>query len=109
MIRSIVLSPDTTEMVDWALKPMTYLHTLRGERERGRHAEEEVGRQHQEWTGLESANSQRAVENRNRWRELVAKSSVVPQRSVRVTGKIRRSEDHLLAVNSESVNGGTVA
>ena len=39
-----------------------------------------------EWTGLEEfANSQRAVENRTRWRELVAKSSVVPRRSI-ITG-----------------------
>ena len=28
-----------------------------------------------EWTGLEFAKSQRAVENRKRWRKLVAKSS----------------------------------
>ena len=33
-----------------------------------------------EWTGLEFAKSQRAVENRERCRKLVAKSSVVPQR-----------------------------
>ena len=33
-----------------------------------------------EWTGLECAKSQRAVENREIWRKLVAKSSVVPQR-----------------------------
>ena len=33
-----------------------------------------------EWTGLEFSNSQRAVENRQKWRKLVAKSSVVPQR-----------------------------
>ena len=32
-----------------------------------------------EWTGLEFAKSQRAVENREKWRKLVAKSSVVPQ------------------------------
>ena len=31
-----------------------------------------------EWTGLEFAKSQRAVENREKWRELVAKTSVVP-------------------------------
>ena len=31
------------------------------------------------WTGLEFAKSQRAVENRKKWRKLVAKSSVVPQ------------------------------
>ena len=33
-----------------------------------------------EWTGLEFGKSQRAVENRERWRKLVAKLSVVPQR-----------------------------
>ena len=37
-----------------------------------------------EWTGPEFAKSQRAVENREKWRELVAKSSVVPQRPSRL-------------------------
>ena len=32
-----------------------------------------------EWTGLEFAKSKRAVENREEWRELVVKSSVVHQ------------------------------
>ena len=32
------------------------------------------------WTGLEFAKSKRAVENREKWRKLVEKSSVVPQR-----------------------------
>ena len=32
-----------------------------------------------EWTGLEFAKTQRAVENRENWRKLVVKSSVVPQ------------------------------
>ena len=36
-----------------------------------------------EWTGLEFAKCQRAVENREKWRRLVVKSSVVPQRHVR--------------------------
>ena len=36
------------------------------------------------WTGLEFAKSQRAVENRGKWRKLAAKSSVVPQRSMRL-------------------------
>ena len=31
-----------------------------------------------EWTGLEFTKSKRAVENREKWRKLVAKSSVVP-------------------------------
>ena len=37
-----------------------------------------------EWTGLEFGKSQRAVENREKWRKLVAKSSVVPQRPTRL-------------------------
>ena len=33
-----------------------------------------------EWTGLEFGRSQKALENSGKWRKLVAKSSVVPQR-----------------------------
>ena len=40
-----------------------------------------------ERTGLEFAKSQRAVENREKWRKLVAKSSVVPQRPSRLRGR----------------------
>ena len=40
-----------------------------------------------EWTGLEFAKSQTAVENRGKWRKLVAKSSVVPQRPSRLRGR----------------------
>ena len=36
-----------------------------------------------EWTGLEFATSKRAVGNREKWRKLVVKSSVVPQRPPR--------------------------
>ena len=36
-----------------------------------------------EWTGLEFSTSQRAVENWEKWRKLVAKPSVVPQRPSR--------------------------
>ena len=37
-----------------------------------------------EWTGLEFGKSQRAVENKETWRKLVAKSSVVPKRPSRL-------------------------
>ena len=37
-----------------------------------------------EWTGLEFGKSQRAVENGGKWRKLVAKLSVVPQRPSRL-------------------------
>ena len=36
------------------------------------------------WTGLEFAKSQRAVENREKWRNQVVKSSVVPQQPSRL-------------------------
>ena len=53
--------------------------TVKGERRQGRQRkrwEDNI----REWTGLEFAKSQRAVENREKWRKLVGKSSVVPQR-----------------------------
>ena len=53
-------------------------HSKRGKKTR--QTEEEVGRQQQGWTGLEFTRSQRAVENREEWRKLVVKSSVVPLR-----------------------------
>ena len=37
-----------------------------------------------EWTGLEFAKFQRAMENKEKWRKLVAKSSVVPQQPSRL-------------------------
>ena len=53
-----------------------------------------------EWTGLEFGKSQKAVENREKWRKLVAKSSVVPQRPSRLRNwwwwwwMIMSEEDH---------------
>ena len=52
-------------------------HSERGKKTR--RTKEEVGRQHQGMEGLEFAKSQRAAENRGKWRKLVAKSSVVLQ------------------------------
>ena len=40
-----------------------------------------------EWTGLEFIKSKRAVENRGKWRKLVAKASVVPQRPSRLRNR----------------------
>ena len=57
--------------------------TVKGGRRQGRQRrrwEDNI----REWTGLEFAMSQRAVENREKWRKLVAKSSVVPQRPSRL-------------------------
>ena len=56
----------------------TILHgTVKGGRRQGRQRErweDNIG----QWTGLEFANSQRAVGNREKWRKLVVKSSLVP-------------------------------
>ena len=38
----------------------------------------------EKWTDLEFAKSQRAVENREKWRKLVVKSSVLPQRPLQL-------------------------
>ena len=67
-------------------------HSERGKKTR--QTEEEVGRQGRqrqrwednirEWTGLEFAKSQRAVESTEKWRKLIEKSSVVPQRPSRL-------------------------
>ena len=57
--------------------------TVKGERRQGRQRkrwEDNIG----EWTGLEFAKSQRGVENREKRRTLVVKSSVVPQRPSRL-------------------------
>ena len=40
-----------------------------------------------EWTGLEFAKFQRAVENREKWRKLVVKTSVVPQPPLRLSDR----------------------
>ena len=48
-------------------------------RKKTKQTETEVEDNTREWTGLEFAKSQRAVENREERRKLVAKSSVVPQ------------------------------
>ena len=55
------------------------------------HLASEAGRQKKrwednirEWTGLVFTKSQRAVQNREEWRKLAVKSSVVPQRPSRL-------------------------
>ena len=57
--------------------------TVKGGRRKGRQRkrwEDNI----REWTDLEFAKSQRAVENRGKWRKLVAKLSVVPQQPLRL-------------------------
>ena len=52
----------------------------RSERGKKTRQTEEVEDNIREWTGLEFGRSQRAEKIREKWRKLVAKSSVVPQR-----------------------------
>ena len=57
--------------------------TVKGGRRQGRQRkwwEDNI----RKWTGLEFGKSQRSVENKEKWRKLVAKSSVVPQRPSRL-------------------------
>jgi len=52
--------------------------TVKGSRKRGRQPkrwEDNI----REWTGMNFAESQRAAEDRDRWRKVVVESSVVPQ------------------------------
>ena len=57
--------------------------TMKGGRRRGRQRKRREDNI-REWTGLKFGKSQRAVENREKWRKLAAKSSVVPQRPSRL-------------------------
>ena len=57
--------------------------TVKGGRRQGRQKEKWKDNI-REWTGLEFAKSQRAVENREKRKELVVKSSVVPQRPLQL-------------------------
>ena len=57
--------------------------TVKRRRTQGRH-KKRWENNIREWTGLEFAKSLRAVEDRGKWRKLVVKSSVVPQRPSRL-------------------------
>ena len=63
---------------------MSLLQTLRDDKLPQKLAASNIARFSVEWTGLELGKSQRAVENRENWRKLVAKSFVVPQRPPRL-------------------------
>ena len=59
--------------------------TVQGGRRRGRQRKGWEDNK-PEWTGLTLGAAMRKAERREEWRELVAKSSVVPQRSTETTG-----------------------
>ena len=58
---------------------------VKGRRRQGRQRKR-WGENFREWTGLEFAKSQRAVENREEWSKLVAKSSVAIPSTLTVKG-----------------------
>ena len=51
-----------------------------------------------EWTGIEFAKSQKTVENREKWRKLVVKSSVVPQRPSRLQDRLDEMLDTVVLI-----------
>ena len=55
-------------------------------REKTRKTEKEMGGQHPGKTGMTLGAAMRKAERREEWRELVARSSVAPQRSTKSTG-----------------------
>ena len=80
---------ETQTAVVWSCLPFIWSgqHHLARHSERGKKTRRQRKRWEdniREWTGLEFAKSQRAVENREKWRKLVAKLSVVPQRPSRL-------------------------
>ena len=60
--------------------------TVKGGRKQGRQRKRREDNI-REWTGLEFAKSQRAVENRRKWRKLLAKSSVVSKQPSQVRAR----------------------
>ena len=56
----------------------------RGKKKRYTHEKKRWEDNMNKWTGLEFANSQRAAENRKRWRELVAKLSMMISATIRM-------------------------
>ena len=71
--------------VFWFSKDNPTGHSERKKRKRGRQKKRWKDNI-KEWTGMDFASSTRAAENRPRWKEVVANSSVVPQRPPKVMG-----------------------
>ena len=78
--------------------------TVKGGRRQGRQRqrwEDNI----REWTGLEFAKFLRAVKNREKWRKLVVKSSVVPQRPLQLRDTCdEMREDPVLVIEVYTYN-----
>ena len=61
--------------------------TVKGGRRQGR--QKKRWEDNMYWTGMEFAKSKRAVENREKWRQLVVKLPVVPQRPLWLRNRLR--------------------
>ena len=66
--------------VSYTVDCVQYTNKLEKRAEQRKRLEDNI----REWTGPEFGRSQRAVENGEKWRKLVARSSVVPQRLSRL-------------------------
>ena len=88
--------------------PKTILQgTVQGGRQRGRQrkrCEDNI----KEWTGLEWNIILRKVEKREEWRKLVVKSTVVPQRSARLRGRLLLLVGCLTSQQHASVSQGRI-
>ena len=71
--------------VFWLSKDNSAGHSNRKKKRKGRQKkrwEESI----KEWTGMDFASLTRSAEDRTRWKGIVVKSSVVPQRPYKVMG-----------------------
>ena len=68
--------------VFWFRKDNPTGHSERKQKKRQTEVEDNI----KEWTGMDFASSTRAAENRTRWKEIVANSSVEPRRPSKVMG-----------------------
>ena len=69
--------------------------TVRGARRRGRQRkgwEDNI----KEWTGLDFSETQRAADDRKKWRQLVSRSSVVPQQHYGIDDDIVKKQSGFL-------------
>ena len=92
---------ETQSAMLWSCRPFIKIilqGTVKGGRRQGRQRkrwENSI----REWTGLELAKSQRAVENRENWRKLVVKSSVVRKRPPRLLDRGRYKHNIFFTVS----------
>ena len=68
----------------FGLAKTTLQGTVKREEGRRQSRQKKKGKHNRDWTGLEFAKSLKAVQNKEHWRKLVVKLSVLPQRPPRL-------------------------